>query len=496
MVAIVRTACLDGFAALPVDVQVDAGQGLPVFTIVGLTDRAVQEARERVRSAIRNSGLKFPEQRVTVNLAPAELRKEGSAFDLAIAVAIVQAGGSRVGIDGAGFIGELGLDGTVRRTRGVLAMCVRLVDDGVAPIYVPRENFAEASASGGEIRAVDSLGQLIGHLAGSGGALPAPRSEGGAQPPPPGVDLADIQGQAVPKRALEIAAAGGHHLLLTGPPGAGKSLLARALVSLLPDLDDAAAREVTTIHSVGGLLDHPGLVTRPPMRSPHHTVSIAGLVGGRHASVAGEVSLAHRGVLVLDELPEFSRNCLEALREPLEEGVLRLSRARGTRLLPASFVLAATANPCPCGRATAEGQDPCACAPDVVARYQRRISGPLRDRIDLALEVRPVRIQGLPGQQEGEPSATVAARVARARQVQAARQASRLNAALSPAQLGEVCLLEPAASRLLLRLTSQQQLTGRGSHGVFRLARTIADLAGRQRIAAADMLEAGELRGH
>lgn len=495
MVAIARTGCLDGFTALPVDVQVDVGLGLPVFSIVGLTDRAIQEARERVRSAIRNSHFTFPDHRLTVNLAPAEMRKEGSTFDLAIAVAIVRVGGRDISLEGAAFIGELGLDGSVRRTRGVLPMCMRLAADGVGPIYVPRENFAEASASGAEIRAVDSLAQLVDHLAPGGGRLPeAPRVEVDTARPP-GVDLAEIQAQAVPKRALEIAAAGGHHVLLTGPPGAGKSLLARALVGLLPDLDAAAAKEVTTIHSVGGLLSRPGLLWRPPMRSPHHTVSIAGLIGGRNSGVAGELSLAHRGVLVLDELPEFARNCLEALREPLEEGQLRISRASGTRLLPASFVLAATANPCPCGRATAAGEDPCSCAPDVVARYQRRISGPLRDRIDLVLEVRPVRLEHGPGRREGESTAEVAVRVTRARDVQAARQGRRLNAALSQAELGEVCDLDRDAARVVPRLAAQHQLTGRGFHGVFRLARTIADLAGRRQVTAADMLEAGELRG-
>ena len=494
MTATVLTACLDGFTAHPVDVQADVSNGVPVFNIVGLTDRAIQEARERVRAAIRNSHFKFPDRRVTVNLAPAEMRKEGTAFDLAIALSTLAASGMALDVAGSGFIGELGLDGSVRPTRGVLPMCMRLADAGVSPIFVPAANAAEALASGADVLAVDALDQLVAHLSG-GPRLATPVVASRRRPNPGFVDLAEVNGQAVPKRALEIAAAGGHHLLLTGPPGAGKSMLARALVGLLPDLDREEAREVTTIHSVAGLLDHPGLVRRPPMRSPHHTVSIAGLVGGSHAGMPGELCLANRGVLVMDELPEFQRHCLEALREPLEEGRIRLGRAAGTRVLPATFILAATANPCPCGKHGETDATMCSCTQDTITRYQKRISGPLRDRIDLVLEVRPARLRHLPGRREGESSAEVGLRVAAARRLQRGRQGSRLNGGLSPAQLGEVCRLEPGASRLVPRLGRSLQLTGRGFHGVFRLARTMADLEGRPCISALDLMQAGELRG-
>jgi len=490
------TACLDGFSAQPVEVQVDICNGMPGVTIVGLTDRAIQESRERVRSAIRNSGFKFPsDRRVTINLAPAELRKEGTAFDVAIAVAVLAAGGMELRLDGSGFIGELGLDGTVRSTRGVLPMCMRLAAAGVTAIVVPAVNSAEALASGAEVLPARTLAELIDHL---GGVRRLPRANATRVPRPTlpvAIDLAEIHGHPGPKRALQIAAAGGHHLLLSGPPGAGKSMLARALVGLLPDLSPEESREVTTVHSVAGLLDLPGLLSRPPLRSPHHTVSIAGMVGGSGAGAPGELCLANRGVLVLDELPEFQRHCLEALREPLEEGRMRLGRASGTRVLPAAFILAATANPCPCGRHSETEDSLCVCPPDVVSRYQKRISGPLRDRIDLTVEVRAQRLRRLPGHQEGETSAAVAARVAAARIIQGSRQGARLNGALSAAELGEVCVLEPAAARLAPRLSRSLQLTGRGFHGVFRVARTIADLEGRSRLTADDLMQAGEFRG-
>ena len=496
MIACTLTACLDGIRARRVEVEADIGGGLPSFSIVGLTDKAVQEARERVRSALRNSGFGFPSHRLTVNLAPAELRKEGTAFDLAIALAILRsAGHPGLNSAGSGFVGELGLDGAVRPIRGALALTTELARDGAARLFVPVANAAEAAGCGAPVHAVGSLAELVAHLRGEA-AIPTFK-------PPPGrrrdaagdVDLADIHGQAVPKRALEVAAAGGHHVLFVGPPGAGKSMLARALRGLLPDLSADDSREVTSLHSVAGLLPGVGMLSRPPMRTPHHSISIAGLVGGGSAFMPGELSLAHRGVLVLDELPEFRRDCLEALREPLEEGHLRLSRKGGTRLLPSCFTLVATANPCPCGRSSeVAGEEQCVCPPELVARYQRRISGPLRDRIDLVVEVRSVRIDHI-GAGSGESSATVRARVARARRNQAARQGEgRLNAMLPPADLDRACPLEADAAAEVANIADRYRLSGRGFHGALRVARSIADLDGTRSISRAQLYEACEYR--
>jgi magnesium chelatase family protein len=482
------TACLDGIQARTVDVEADIAAGLPSFSIVGLTDKAVQEARERVRSAMRNSGFGFPGHRLTVNLAPAELRKEGSAFDLAIAVAILRSaqlpgldGGPRLG-DSA-FIGELGLDGAVRPVRGSLALSSHLEARGIRRVFAPTLNAAEAAGSGLMVHPVSSLVDLVAHLRGDTEipVQPALRENGDVTPPE--VDLSHIEDQAVPKRALEIAAAGGHHVLFTGPPGAGKSMLARAFGGLLPDLAASEAKEVTTIHSIAGVLRGGGMVRRPPLRSPHHSISIAGLIGGGSSFTPGDLTLAHRGVLVLDELPEFRRDCLEALRE----GRLRVSRASGTRVLPASFTLVATANPCPCGSGA---PDECRCSPEVLARYQRKLSGPLRDRLDLVVDVDPVNLTRLHKIGSSETGAA-RARVEDARARQAKRQgAGVLNSSLPGAALGGVCVLDGGAELELRNISRRYGLTGRGFHGVLRVARSIADLEGNERITVADLQEA------
>jgi magnesium chelatase family protein len=487
------TACLDGIQARRVDVEADIAAGLPSFSIVGLTDKAVQEARERVRSALRNSGFGFPSHRLTVNLAPAELRKEGSAFDVAIAVAILRSA-QQPGLDrvGAGlesaFIGELGLDGSVRPVRGALALGSHLAERGVRRLFAPSANAAEAAGSGLAVHPVESLGDLVAHLRGER-HIPVQGASSATAPAAPSVDLAEIENQPVPKRALEIAAAGGHHLLFSGPPGAGKSMLARAFGGLLPDLSPAEAKEVTTIHSIAGVLRGGGIMRRPPMRSPHHSVSIAGLVGGGSSFMPGDLTLAHRGVLVLDELPEFRRDCLEALREPLEEGRFRVSRVGGTRVLPASFTLVATANPCPCGAAGGVGE--CSCAPDVLARYQRKLSGPLRDRLDLIVDVGAVTLTSIRRGRLASETEPARLRVLEARRLQARRQGvSVLNAAIRGADLGLVCPLSSAAEMELRTVARRFRLSGRGFHGVLRVARSIADLGGHDRISIDDVREA------
>ncbi|HZS32596.1 MAG TPA: YifB family Mg chelatase-like AAA ATPase [Methylomirabilota bacterium] len=490
MLARVFSACLAGVDATLVRVEVDVSQGLPAFATVGLPDPAVRESRDRVRTAIRNSGFAFPLERVTVNLAPADVRKEGVSFDLPIALGLLTAVGA-LRPDRLGrclVAGELALDGAIHPVRGALPMALTARRAGLEACLVAPGNAAEAALLDGlAVHPVGSLAEAAAFLNDERPVAPARGDPGRLleRAAPGGDDFADVRGQAHAKRGLEIAAAGGHHVLLLGPPGTGKTLLARRLPTILPPLTLAEAIEVSQVWSVAGLLPSEGLVTQRPFRAPHHTVSAAGLIGGGRPPHPGEVSLAHHGALFLDELPEFAPYVLDTLRQPLEDGVLTVARAGGAVRLPALVQLVAAMNPCRRGCPSVER---CGCTPGERARYLGRLSAPLLDRIDLHLEVGPVAARaGAPAGAAGE-SAAMRARVARAR----ARQGDRgaVNARLAPAVLARHCRLPPEAEALLAGATERLGLSARAHDRVLRVARTIADLAGADALAAEHVAEA------
>jgi len=494
--AVIHTRAQLGIDAPAVTVEVHLSGGLPSMSIVGLPETAVKESRERVRSALITAGFDFPQRRITINLAPADLPKEGGRYDLAIAVGILQASGQLKHWQGAEtteMLGELALSGAVRPVRGVLPAAVA-AGRSRRSLIVARDNATEACmAQGTEVFAVGHLLELVAHLSGTQRLEPVTAVDT-ASDRAAGPDLADVKGQLQARRALEVAAAGGHNLLFSGPPGSGKSMLAARLPGLLPPLDTAQQLEVAAIHSVAGLDVRPACRGKRSFRAPHHTASAIALVGGGSHPRPGEISLAHQGVLFLDELPEFPRRVLEVLREPLETGEILISRAARQTRYPARFQLVAAMNPCPCGY-HGDGTDRCVCTPDQIRRYQQRISGPLLDRIDLQLQVPALPPEALlQPDQPGESSARVRQRVVAAHRIQLERQGC-MNRELSGRQLETCCALDSATRALLVRVMLQSQLSARACHRLLRVARTLADLAGNARVEPEQLLEALAFRG-
>jgi magnesium chelatase family protein len=501
MLAKVISGAIIGLDGALVEVEVDILPGLPKTIIVGLPDTAVEESSERVRSAIRNSGGDFPMKRVVVNLAPADLKKAGPAYDLPIAVGILLSS-EQVAADVSDtmFLGELSLDGTLRHTNGVLPLVALAKDEGIPNVIVPEADAKEAALIEGiNIIPVASLAQLVSYLRGE---IPAPSvvSESTIAVIAPLInytDLADIKGQEHVKRALEVAAAGGHNMIMCGPPGSGKTLLARALASILPPMTNEEALEVTKIYSVSGLLpaDTP-MIRQRPFRSPHYTISNAGLVGGGHWPKPGEISLSHKGVLFLDELPEFGHSLLEVLRQPLEDKVVTISRALGRVTFPSSFMLVGAMNPCPCGY-YGDPFHQCTCPPSIVSRYQRRISGPFIDRVDIFVEVPHIDYEKLTDKRLGETSERVQKRVAAARERQLKRfKDTKLtsNAEMTPTEIREFCHVEDSAQSLLKAAMKQLYLSARAFHRILKLALTIADLESCDTIKAQHVAEAVQYR--
>jgi magnesium chelatase family protein len=503
MLSRVYSCAVIGLEGVVVEVEVDITAGKGGVTIVGLPDAAVQESRERVFSAVRNVGLTFPRKRVIVNLAPASVRKEGPYYDLPIAVGVMAMTGAipAKSIESTMIVGELSLDGTVRHARGILPMAATARQQGFKRIFVPASDAPEAALIPDlEVIPVASLSELYEYLSGNREINPHPTIQVDTSAAAVATDFQEIRGQEHVKRAFEVAAAGGHNLIMVGPPGSGKTLLARALPGILPNMSVDESLDVTRIYSVADALPpETPMIRHRPFRAPHHTISHAGLVGGGNWPHPGEISLAHRGVLFLDELPEFGSRVLEVMRQPIEDKVVTISRAQGSSTFPANFMLVAAMNPCPCGY-FGDSQKPCTCSPSTVTKYQKRISGPLLDRIDIHIEVPRVDYEKLSSDRVGESSETIRARIQSARDRQTARYANSdsknvvSNADMRVKEIREHCKLDDQSQSLMRSAMAQLQLSARAYHRVLKLARTIADLGGQDEIQPTHLAEALQYR--